>query len=193
LMNEQFLRDVCGDTFRKELRVVKAVCIYALIKDAGFEVTKSVEAPPGIKLTDNRPELVPALMALENPELDRLILDLTKGVLTLKDRSNLNSELTNTCTRILKRLEVDLGGRFTLTEKYLSSFTKAGIKALLEETKEGGSFKDWWDSTKERESFTKLASEGKGDLVKKVLSSGYDFSRFVPACIFQSFAKMAGK
>src|SRR5690606_15576512 len=31
LMNEQFLRDVCGDTYRQELRIVKAMCIFALI------------------------------------------------------------------------------------------------------------------------------------------------------------------
>ena len=85
--------------------------------------------------------------------------------------------MVRTAEAIIRVTQTDLTGRFALTEDFLKAHTKAGIEEILRDV----GFAGWWERSKGP--FKKLMDKKVDDLVKDVLSSGYDYSKYVPAVV----------
>lgn len=99
-----------------------------------------------------------------------------------------NAQRSQDAVSIIGREQVALSGRFKLDQAYLETLTKSGIEALLREAGFAASLAGDTDDARQK-ALGKFLSQGRADLIKAVLASGFDFSAFVPSAVTRLTAK----
>ncbi len=188
-LNHEFYRKVAGEITATDPKMVTAIALYALYKDASiFDLEPFVG-----KTSTNRQDLVTAFYFLDESKCIELMRDLAVNVITKKSDSGFNSsegEITKTSRYIINATGTDVTGHFVLNKPYLEAHTKSGIQSLLDTatTDDGTTFATWYDTTFKKENtkgspLNKLFGLKVPEFINTVLSCGFDFSKFVPACI----------
>lgn len=154
------------------------------LTDLGFKVTRSHNkaeviaqlSKSDINLLKQALVKIPAILLQQDPDNQSLYDNLS--------RRELNA-------RIAKSQNLDLTPFVRIDAQYLSAFTKSGIEAELHNS----GFKAWMQGKDNGDKqYTALLAMKKDELVKTVLSAGFDFSNYLPAAIGKQMnATISGK
>jgi ParB family chromosome partitioning protein len=87
----------------------------------------------------------------------------------------------------ISHIDVNLCEHFLLDRHFLGSFTKTGVESVLREAinGNGASFVDYYESQTESPKLANLMKLKSGEILDAVFGCGYDFTGFVPGCVFK--------
>jgi len=179
-----FYREVAGSIANGDINMKMAIAAHALYKDAsGFDLEPYI----GAKNVTGRHELIAAFYRLDQAASSKLITALAIHIAQHKKNDNwMDKDLVKTAERMVAITNTSLVGRFKLDEEFLKAHTKAGIEALMNEATngDGQTFVEWLNAKTEKgDDFKKLMSKKSDDIITGILTSGFDFSAYVPSCI----------
>lgn len=88
---------------------------------------------------------------------------------------------------VLNVIQPKLTDHFILDREFLGSFTKAGIEGVLREAVNGAglSFVEHYEKKSEKHKFVALMKKKNNEILDEVFGGDYDFSGFVPSCVYQ--------
>ena len=185
---DAFYRNTAAQLAEESAAASDTFVLYAVLKDAGFP--NDLLQTAGLPVVGlSRATLLPALYALADTARNTLQ---RQAVAHLAARSALigtpeQAERVNGAVALVATSGADLATRFRLDRVFLAAHTKAGIEALLNETRnsQGQTFKAWWIAAKggDPAAFPKLLARKTEDLITTILSSGFDFTGFVPTVV----------
>lgn len=181
-----FLRQQAADVAAIDPATVRAVTLYALLRESGkLDLIGS--------MVIQRHEAIAVLHKMSDVELDKIELGAVQHQLQAQkdDESALMGGLTKAAIQVLLNTETNITDRFLCSKEFLNANTMSGIEGLLKNTLngKGDNFFDWYENKFDEGSFKKLKSK-KSALIDSVLSSEFDFSGWLPTCISEKMRTM---
>jgi PRTRC genetic system ParB family protein len=177
------LRTIAADLAGEDVRVARAVRLYALLRDAGFTdtATLGVAAVPIA-----RAPAMATLVALTDAQCIALEAALVRHV--LMERTD--GDLAGATVAILATTQTDLTQRFRVDEPFLRAHRQAGIDALLREA----GFAAWYDAAHGEARYARLM-QGKLDTIiaAALAPDAFDWTGFVPQAVVGRFKTLAGR
>jgi len=160
--------------------------VYALLRDLGDKrssVCKTHNLAGNLFESGKREKAIAALWEIDAEALKKVMVDAAAAVAHERtdDCGRYGSkdapEMVRTAKATLTAIGSDLRSYFTLDKEFLEAHTKSGIASLMAEC----GFDKWWNTKeKDEKAFAKLMNDKHGDIVKRILKSGFDFKGFVP-------------
>lgn len=184
-----FYRELGGAITLDDAKASRAVALHALFRDGGMNAGKIAKKHLGATLSSDLHVAFPVLYALGDTVAAKLQSELAADYIATKGgfaAHGSEPEIITAAKAVIRTTKIPLEGRFKLDADFLSAHTKAGIESVLSEANnaEGTSFPDWYNAQKGKDNaFRKLVGQNVGPLVKEVMRSGFDFSKFVPSCV----------
>lgn len=132
---------------------------------------------------DHRTALLGPLFALDPETLSEIMVELASMIAARElGDTEVQPRYLNGAQATLRTLQVDLASHFALDAEFLEAHTKAGIDAILRQA----GFPDYLTAhTNDADAYKKLLARKHSEIVKDVLASGFDFTRFVPPVVKQ--------
>lgn len=162
-------------------RSMQIITLLALMQDGNLAPTPKPESWPTSLTGTNRASAAMILDTYTVEELDAMQLDLVCRSLHTSTSGFAGENGADTFGSVAEwysaNQEVGLTKHFVMDADYLKAFTKPVIKQLLEAS---GFDKHYEDNAKDNETFKALTDGKKGDILKAIDASGFDFSGFVP-------------
>lgn len=186
---DKFVRQQAVSLAKRDPATVRAVSLYALLNDAQMvsELGKS---------SLDRHQAIAILHDMADTELDALELKAVCYQLGKQASRYDSKEHVNTAAALLKVTQTNLTGLFVLDQDFLAAHTKGGIESLLIEAHDasGGKFVPWYEAQGDgKQTLKKLLGNKVPNLIESILSSGFDFSQWVPTCITERINKIKVK
>jgi hypothetical protein len=171
------LREVAGMLAFEEARVMKAVTLYALWRDADYPNGAATGCAALDALTRTRSKDIPVLMALDANTCTHLETVLAVHVLSGTTQT---SESASVAAAVIAATDTDVRGRFVVNAALLKAHRKAGMIALLEEA----GFSAWYNAKHGADAFARLAQGKIGAIIEAALDpDGFDWSSVVPGIV----------
>lgn len=184
----KFLREQASEVATRNPTTILAHMVYCTLESANM--LKEV----GLKGSGDRADVIAKLHAMSDEELESLAQKATLHLIRESTYCHGSSEqcLTDAAIQVVVCTGHDLTGRYTLTNEFLEAHTKAGVEALMQEATnpDGITFAQWMEA-KEAKSFKKLMTGKSKDIIDAILTSGFDFSQWVPSCILAEVDKLS--
>jgi len=181
-----FLREQAAGVSNINPAIRRSLALYALINHSGKLAL--------ISPNESMDKALSYLHSLDDGALDKIEIEVCDHL--LRDYSGSygdGQQYEEAAIATLVTTDQVLTGRFKLNREFLEAHTKSGIEALMREATNpsGQTFAQWWEEN--RGPFKKLVAKKNQDLIQSILESGFDFSRWVPACITKEVDKMKAK
>ena len=180
---------------------ILALAVYglsSLVATCSTESHKTVLEALGVKHADayKHTGTVAALVQMEKPALQSMLLQAAKALFTTKPESGAfrderlsRKQLAGAFT---KALGWDVLPHVRVDDAFLAAHTKAGLEHLMVES----GFRDFYSAGEGgAKKYKALLAMGKGDMVKAILAAGFDFSSYMPSGLTKhqrDLAKTAG-
>ena len=178
--HHQIHRTAAAATVTDDNKAVLIISLLSLMADANVEPDKKPEGWPTSLTGENRAKAAAMLDTLSMEQLAKLQRKLAaKAMQKAKSQyagENEKDSFGSVALWIAKSRSVDLTKHFTMDAEYLSPFTKPMIAERLEKS----GFASDYDKQEGEKAFAKLSAGKKGDLLKAVEDSKYDFSGYLP-------------
>lgn len=175
-------RKAAADHLRanKDARTAQIVMLLALMQEANITPDPKPEGWPTQLSGANRAAGAKALDTLSDDELARLQLRVASKALEASTGGfgeNNSDTFGSMAEWYSSTREADLTKQFTMDAEYLKAFTKPVIQQLLEAA---GFAKHYDTQADDKKAFATLMKGKKGDILKAVEDSDFDFSGFIP-------------
>lgn len=174
---DAFLQRTASTTIKAHPKLVKALTLYALLRDAAWPKVQ----PEGLAAlaldSRERASLLRQFHQLNEDALDTYIVE-AAAVLV-------GTAPVASAVAVLQESKTELAGVFALDKAFLQTHTKAGIHSMMQEPLESGepSFAARFDRKFGKNAFTKLIKQKTDTIITRILEAGIDLSRFVPGCV----------
>ena len=171
------LGSIAADLAGEDMRVARAVRLYALWRDAGFPDTATLRVAA---LPLGRAAALAALTTLEEADCATLDAALIRVILTRPG----GDAWVQAAAAVIATTNTDLKERFRVDEPFLRAHRKAGMDALLREA----GFNTWFDRKHGTAKYAGLLTKRVDAIVAAATATdGFDWSGFVPSTVAARF------
>ncbi|WP_020504312.1 PRTRC system ParB family protein [Lamprocystis purpurea] len=171
------LGGIAADLAGEDMRVARAVRLYALWRDAGFPDSTTLQVAA---LPLGRASALAALTTLEEADCATLDAALMRVILTRPG----GDEWVQAAAAVIATTKTDLKERFRVDEPFLRAHRKAGMDALLREA----GFNHWYDTRHGTAKYAALLTKKVDEIVAAATAAdGFDWSGFVPSTVAARF------
>ncbi len=182
----RFYRDTAALAVQENPRMGFVYAAYALLNDVtteAREILKKYNLSTKVFGHGNLHKGIEALAAMENDKLKELVVEAAALMVKEKMENGYGKDtpdIVSAAKITLTICKTDLAMHFRVDREFIESHTKSGIEGLMVEC----GFDKWLNETKKDEkAFRKLMSMKNAEIVKEILSSGFDFAGFVPRSV----------
>lgn len=156
------------------------ISVLSMMSDANVEPDKKPQGWPMNLTGENRAKAAAMLDTLSMEQLTTMQRRIAAKVMQ-KAKSSFGGEnekdaFGSVAVWVAKSREVDLTKHFTMDSEYLEPFTKPMATQRLKDS----GFAEAYDKEHGEKAFAKLAAGKKGDLIKAVKDSPFDFAGYLP-------------
>ncbi|MEQ1486699.1 hypothetical protein [Methyloglobulus sp.] len=188
---ETFYRDLAAKTVAENQRLMLCLNTYTLLR---FVKSSFVDElwPDSIRknasVTLELDRFLKRLSTLDTQEIKAFNQRLVRHFLAEHEKSVPISTKTwaKGASEAVNQLNINLSGHFLIDREFLGSFTKSGIESILLEAVngKGQGFIAQYEAQGEGKKFSSLVKKKNGEILDEAFGCGYDFTGFVPACVF---------
>jgi ParB family transcriptional regulator, chromosome partitioning protein len=188
---ETFYRDLAAKTVTENQRLMLCLNTFTLLR---FVKSSFVDElwPDSIRknasVTLELDRFLKRLSTLDTQEIKAFNQRLVRHFLAEHEKSAPISTKTwaKGASEAVNQLNINLSGHFLIDREFLGSFTKSGIESILLEAVngKGQGFVAQYEAQGEGKKFSSLVKKKNGKILDEAFGCGYDFTGFVPACVF---------
>lgn len=193
---ETFYRGLAAKTVAENQRLMLCLNTYTLLR---FVKSSFVDElwPDSIRknasVTLELDRFLKRLSTLDTQEIKAFNQRLVRHFLAEHEKSVPISTKTwaKGASEAVNQLNINLSGHFLIDREFLGSFTKSGIESILLEAVngKGQGFVAQYEAQGEGKKFSSLVKKNNGEILDEAFGCGYDFTGFVPACVFAFMGK----